>query len=110
MTGLQNTLDKIEGLSFKTYLLAHTNFSLFKQNRILLVDDEEFCLTSMNVILFKLGINTDFRVDFCITGQEAVDQVKFAYANGFSYDIIFTDFSMPIMNGIDATIQIRELL
>lgn len=97
-------------MTFMTYINAQKNFELFKRNRIMLVDDEEFCLSSMKCILFKLGINTDYRVDFCITGQEAVEQVKFALEHGAHYDIIFTDISMPIMNGIEATVKIRELL
>lgn len=48
----------------------------------MLVDDEEFCLSSMMVILSNLGIETKFRVDCCITGKEALEQVKFAYKNG----------------------------
>ena len=55
-------------LTFKAYISAKDNFEQFKSNRIMLVDDEEFCLSSMKCILFKLGINTDYRVDFCITG------------------------------------------
>ena len=36
--------------------------------------------------------------------------MKDAYLNGMSYSVIFTDFSMPIMDGIDATRKIREFL
>ena len=32
----------------------------FKENRILVVDDEEFCLASMKAILFNLGIDTTY--------------------------------------------------
>jgi CheY-like chemotaxis protein len=73
----------------------------------MLVDDEEFCLSSMKVILQSLGIDTKHRVDCCITGKEALDQVSFAMKNRVSYSIILTDISMPIMNGIEATIKIR---
>lgn len=38
------------------------------------------------------------------------DKVIEAYENGMSYGLIFTDFSMPVMNGIDATKQIRKYL
>ena len=30
-----------------------------------------------------------------------------AYEHGMTYGIIFTDFSMPILNGIDSISQIR---
>lgn len=73
----------------------------------MVVDDEEFCLSTLKFILFNLGIDTDKQVDFCITGLEAVDQLKMAYEQKVYYKLIFTDFSMPIMNGIEATIQMR---
>jgi CheY-like chemotaxis protein len=44
----------------------------FFKNRILVVDDEEFCLTSTRTILEKLGIDVARQVDFCISGEEAV--------------------------------------
>ena len=31
-----------------------------------------------------------------------------AYQNGMSYKVIFTDFNMPIMNGIESTRLIRH--
>jgi PleD family two-component response regulator len=43
--------------------------------------------------------------DIAENGQEAVDLVA---ANGDLYDFIFMDFTMPIMNGADATSAIRK--
>ena len=68
----------------------------------MVVDDEEFCLTMMQSILFNIGIDTENRVDFCITGLEALDKFKKAYEQGDNYAIIFTDFNMPVMNGIES--------
>ena len=51
-------------------------------------------------MLFNFGIDTENRVDFCITGLEALEKLKSAYKNNHNYAIIFTDFNMPIMNGI----------
>ena len=52
--------------------------NLYRQrhNRILVVDDEEFCISAIQVLLTQLGINIETQVDFCITGQEAVNKVK----------------------------------
>ena len=75
-----------------------------------MVDDEEFCLSTLNSILFNIGVDTKNRVDFCITGQEAFNRVKKAYEKGIKYEIIFTDFNMPVMNGIELTIKIRQYL
>ena len=72
------------------------------------MDDEEFCISAMKSYLFALGIPVESQVDFCINGQEAIDQIKNAYKFGISYKIILTDFSMPVKNGIEATRDIRK--
>lgn len=79
----------------------------YKNNRIMIVDDEEFCQTMMKQILFSMGVNVEHRVDCFINGQEALDQVKDAQSMEISYDLIFTDFSMPVMNGLESTRLIR---
>ena len=88
-------------------LFDFDSVSKFRNERVLVVDDEEFCLASMKAILFRAGIDIKLQTDFCITGREALDTIKSAYAHGFSYKIIFTDFNMPVMDGIQATKRIR---
>ena len=73
----------------------------------MVVDDDEFCLSSMKAILSSLGFDTKYQVDYCITGEEALNQVVSATANGFFYKAILTDISMPVMDGIEATKKIR---
>lgn len=73
-----------------------------KKDRIMVVDDEEFCLESVRVLLQKAGVEMT-KVDFCITGQEALNKVQKEYKNGGSYKLILTDFMMPVMNGIIST-------
>ena len=62
----------------------------------------------MKALLSKAGVDVKYQVDYCITGQESLDQVKEAYEYGFNYKYIFTDFSMPIMDGIESTRLIRK--
>ena len=76
----------------------------------MVVDDEEFCIATMRAIFDSCGFNSDFEIDYCINGQECADKVIDAYEHGMSYGLIFTDFSMPVLNGIDATLQIRNYL
>jgi len=57
----------------------------------------------MKAILFKIGVNVGFQCEFCINGQEAVDQVKEIHLLGFAYSLILTDIQMPIMDGIKAS-------
>ena len=72
-----------------------------------MVDDEEFCISTMKALLFNLEIDIDIQVDFCINGLEALNHIKDAYKHGLSYKVILTDFSMPIMDGIESTRQIK---
>ena len=64
----------------------------------------------MVALLETLGINPDNTVDKCINGQEALDKINDAHNNEIKYSLIFMDFSMPIMNGIDSTRAIRQYL
>ena len=43
-----------------------------------------------------------------MNGLEALSLVEEIKKNHMSYRLIFTDFNMPIMNGIEATKKIRE--
>jgi len=76
----------------------------------MIVDDEEFCISAMKAMLKILGIDSEHHVDFCIDGQEALNKLVDTYDAGMSYKIIFTDFKMPIMDGIDATEHMRRIL
>ena len=46
--------------SLNSIFASLKHFRKFKENRILVVDDEEFCLASMKAILFNLGIDIKF--------------------------------------------------
>lgn len=86
-----------------------------KEKKILLVDDEEFNLLSLRVILECLGIkNIKERCVYAHNGQQALDIVIKDVENNnneFSnFDLILTDFQMPIMDGNEATLKIREFL
>ena len=82
----------------------------FNDDRIMVVDDEEFCLTTIKSMLFNLGIDTQNQVDFCINGLEALNALKNAQKSNIRYKLIFTDFNMPVMNGIESTSQMRSYL
>ena len=75
----------------------------------MVVDDEEFCLSTFKVLLKKADIDM-CQVDFCIDGLEALNQLKKAYLAGESYQVIFTDFNMPKLDGIQSCKKIRAFL
>lgn len=69
--------------------------------KALVVDDTEINLMIAEEILtssFKL------QVDTCLSGEKAVELIKLN-----RYDIIFMDYMMPYMDGVETTEQIREL-
>jgi CheY-like chemotaxis protein len=64
----------------------------------------------MRSILINLGVDVVNQVDFCINGEEALELVALSYELGIGYSVIFTDFSMPIMDGVESTSKIRQML
>ena len=75
----------------------------FKGKRILLVEDNELNREIAAEILQEYG----FLVDSAENGAVAVERVKNS-APG-DYDLVLMDVQMPIMNGYEATKQIRAL-
>ncbi len=76
--------------------------TVFKFPCALIVEDTEICSKLLAKSFAKCNIETVIKEN----GREAVNEIK-AYPN--KYDIIFMDNKMPIMNGLDATEEIRRL-
>jgi CheY-like chemotaxis protein len=64
----------------------------------------------MRAILFKLGLDVDNRIDFCINGQEGIEIAEQCKEHGMNHKLIFTDFNMPVMDGVQATKRLRNIL
>ncbi|MCL1959954.1 MAG: ATP-binding protein [Spirochaetes bacterium] len=69
--------------------------------RVLIVDDVETNLYVARGLMSPYGLS----VETAISGFEAIDKVK----SGTTWDVIFMDHFMPIMDGIEAVKIIREL-
>ena len=67
--------------------------------RILVVDDEMLLVKG---IKFNLE-NEGWQVDACYDGAAAVEKVKSTH-----YDLILLDLMMPVMDGLEACMHIRE--
>jgi signal transduction histidine kinase/CheY-like chemotaxis protein len=80
-------------------IVANTDYDL-KGKRILVVEDN-----AMNQMVIKMitkkWLNTT--VDFANNGAEGVNQLKES-----PYDIVLMDLQMPVMDGYEATIAIRN--
>ena len=76
---------------------------IFEGKRVLLVEDNELNREIAENILKKFG----FCVETANDGSEAVEKVKLSEKD--IYDIILMDVHMPVMDGHEATRQIRCL-
>ncbi len=68
--------------------------------RVMVVDDSEFSLKHISRALENIGVNNIVRAH---NGQEAVDALQQQ-----TFDLIFTDFNMPQMDGEQLTQYIRN--
>lgn len=72
---------------------------------VLVVDDNETARITMEVMLTSMS----FKVSLAKSGAEAVRQTQNAELNGYPYEIIFLDWRMPDMDGIQTAQAIRKL-
>jgi signal transduction histidine kinase/CheY-like chemotaxis protein/GAF domain-containing protein len=68
---------------------------------VLIVDDLETNLSVARGLFAPYGLS----IDTALSGFEAIDRIK----SGRVYDIIFMDYMMPEMDGIETTKKIRDL-
>ena len=68
--------------------------------RVLLVEDNIDNQRLISMYLKKLGAD----IVIANNGKEAIEQTA-----GTDFDLILMDMQMPVMNGIDATIRLREM-
>jgi PAS domain S-box-containing protein len=73
----------------------------FSGKTILIAEDEDSNFEYLRILLTKLNI----RVLLAINGIDAIDQCK----NDRSIDLVLMDIKMPLLNGYDATKEIKTL-
>ncbi|MDD4929099.1 MAG: PAS domain S-box protein [Gallionella sp.] len=73
--------------------------------RVLVVDDND----NARLVLSDQLISMSFKVDQAASGKAALDAVKNAAVQGSPYTIVFLDWQMPGMDGIETAKRIRAL-
>ncbi len=73
--------------------------------RVLVVDDTPDVQRLLRVLLTACG----FEVDVAENGLQACDLAQGSAAAGRAYDLILMDIQMPVLDGLAATQQLRQL-
>jgi PAS domain S-box-containing protein len=72
--------------------------------RVLVVDDNANARIVLSDMLGTMG----FKVDLADSGEAAIIEVEKAQAQGLPYEIIFLDWQMPGMNGVETAKVLRQ--
>jgi len=92
-----------EEIKFSTIpILKENKYSRLKEKTILVVEDIEYSYEFLQIVLEKPGVNTLWAKN----GKEAI---AFCSENK-DIDLVLMDINMPIMNGYDATREIRKTM
>lgn len=67
--------------------------------RILMVEDNTMNQAIATMLFKSLG----YKIEVAVNGQDALEKVDAA-----SYDLIFMDMQMPVLDGIEATVELRK--
>lgn len=97
-----NILDGKPNDSAKNYLSDIMKLN-YKDKKILVAEDNDLNREIAKEIIEMAGV----KVDTACNGKEAVEMLKNSDAG--TYDIIFMDIQMPLMNGYEAAAAIRNL-
>ena len=73
--------------------------------KVLIVDDIEFNITVLKNYFLKLGIT---KIESAKNGEEAVLKYKTAFESGEPFTLVSMDVDMPIMDGKQASKEIRS--
>jgi len=98
---LAESLEKMEYNAKRALISKDFTATKLDISKVLIVDDVQMNLDVMRGFLELYGLD----IDTATSGQQAIDMLK----SGSRYDMIFMDYMMPVMDGIEATKIIRNL-
>ena len=100
----QEMADKLQHFEGGMWAMPHELGFVPKQmphGRVLVVDDVDTNLYVVEAMLESFGLN----IELCENGQDAIDKI----AQGKVYDVIFMDYMMPDMDGMETTRYLRDM-
>ena len=101
-----DVLMKSYGNQERRNLLTLKTFSpIVRRKKVLIIDDEVFNLLIVETFCKSLGVVTER----AFNGKEALDKVK-EQGRDSRFRLILTDINMPIMDGYEMTVQLRNLM
>ncbi|KAI3423373.1 Response regulatory domain-containing protein [Psidium guajava] len=74
-----------------------------KKLSVLIVDDDSTIRSIHTILVNRVGMEVEPKV--AENGQVAVD----LFRSGESFDLVLMDWEMPVMNGIEATKELRKM-
>ncbi|MCL2026079.1 MAG: ATP-binding protein [Leptospirales bacterium] len=100
-TELSERLSAFEFFAEKQQANLQILYNLMPYGKVLIVDDVE---TNLHV---AQGLMSPYKltIDTAISGYEAIEKIE----NGMTYDVIFMDHMMPLLDGIETTQKLRAL-
>ena len=72
--------------------------------RVLIIDDD----LSFTEVLEKIIYSLKFEVESVLSGTKGIEKLQQAEAKGTPFDIVFMDWIMPDMDGIDTILRINK--
>lgn len=102
MSANHGTIKKVETKSRQQQKLAVAETGA--EMKILIAEDDFLARDLLSTLLSEYGT-----CHIAVNGQEALEAIRSGFAENKPYDLICLDIMMPVMNGLDALLELRKM-